>query len=200
MIQLKPEAHDQEQSGAENVRDGLPGPDWTRDELCARAVWEYRHIEKGETYSPKYWFLGKFLREVRCQFGLDAKAWNAWRFHCRLANRTRCDRSMLLARAFDSPDEIERIPLLAALALAAERLGLEPRQTTADAKLRRRLASVVKALQKCLGEFSGVTSAAGLERRFAAAKQVLGLLDRERVALERRAGPLAPKRRRKKPK
>jgi hypothetical protein len=180
---------------AEKVRVGLPDPDWTRDELCARAVWEYQRIDKGETYSPRYWFLGTFLREVRHGFGVDLQGWNDWRLRARLANRTRCERSMLLARAFDSPDELEHVPVLAALALAAERLGLAPRQSTADARLRRRLASLAKTLKKCLDEFAEVKSADGLGWRIAEVRQFAALLNNERIALERGLSRPVPKRR-----
>jgi hypothetical protein len=180
---------------AENVREGLPDPDWTRQELCARAVWEYQRIDKGETYSPRYWFLGTFLREVRHGFGLDLQGWKDWRLRAKLANRTRCERSMLMARAFDSPDELEDVPVLAALALAAERLGLEPRQSTAGAKLRRRLTSIAKTLKKCLDEFAEVKSADGLGWRIAEVRQFAALLDNQRIAFERRLSRPVPKRR-----
>jgi hypothetical protein len=181
-------------SESENIRQGLPGPDWTRDELSARAVWEYGRIERGETYAPRYWFLGTFLLPVRQE--LDLKAWKHWCRNRELLNRTRCDRSMLIARGFDSPDEVEHIPVLAAAALAAKRLGLGRRQTAADARLRRRLTLMAKTLQKCLDEFTSVTSTDGLDWRIAAVMLNLTSLDVERIALEERLAQIVPKRRR----
>lgn len=193
--------NDQNNAAGGNIRQGLPGPDWTRDELFARAVWEYDRIETGETYSPRYWLLGKFLLVVREAFGPDLKGWQAWRVRAKLINRTRCERSMLLARAFGSPDELERMSVLAALALAAERLGLEPRQTTADARLRRWLTALEKSSRERLDEFSRVTQPDGLRRRIAALIRQLGALDQACATLERRRGPaIAKSRRAKQPK
>ena len=79
--------HNDRSGDIPSIRQGLPGPDWSRDELYARAVWEYNRIQKGETYAPRYWFLGAFLLEVRKAF--DLKAWKAWRTQFRLANRGR---------------------------------------------------------------------------------------------------------------
>jgi hypothetical protein len=180
----------------ENIRDGLPGPDWSRDELYARAVWEYRRIDKGETHSPRYWFLGKFLRAVR--EGLDVAGFKQWCRQRKLLNRTRCERSMLIARAFDLPEELqqlEKIPVLAAVALAAEKLGLEPRQTSAEARLRRRLTAMYKTLQKMLDEFPGIAKPDGLGWRIASIMQKLTALDHERRALEARVAEVVPKRR-----
>lgn len=192
-----PDADDRENrpSDSENIREGLPGPDWTRDELYARAVWEYQRIDRGETYTPRYWFLGRFLLEVRRDF--DVKRWKDWLVQSKLVNRTRCERSMLVGRAFDTPDEVERIPVLAAVAVAAQRLGLKPRQTTADARLRRRLTAMDRTLDKSLDDFTGVSSPDGLGRRIAALNQKLALLDTERLALEQRLVQFVPKRRRR---
>ncbi|HEV3339254.1 MAG TPA: hypothetical protein VG125_02820 [Pirellulales bacterium] len=176
--------------GGENIRQGLPGPDWSRDELYARAVWEYRRIDRGETYSPRYWFLGMFLLAVPKEFELGA--WKQWCLRRDLLNRTRCERSMLIARAFNSADEVEHIPVLEAVALAAQRLGLQPRQSAADAKLRRRLTSIGKTLQSCLDEFPAVRSADGLGWRIAGAMQTLRSLDQERIALEERLAQVLP--------
>lgn len=180
------DGHDDLHEGR-NIREGLPGPDWTRDELYARAVWEYRRIDKGETNSPLYWLLGKFLREVRKE--LDVQGWNDWRRQRKLLNRTRCDRSMLIARAFDSREELvqlERLPVLAAVAWAAERLGLKRRQAAAEARLRRSLRAMEETLTKRLGEFGGVTRPDGLRPLIAGVKRQLAALDHALAALERR--------------
>jgi hypothetical protein len=188
---------DQRREG-ENIREGLPGPDWTRDELYERAVWEYQQIEKGETNSPLYWRLGRFLLEVRK--GFDVQGWNDWRRQRKLLKRTRCERSMLIARGFESPEELEQLehlPVLAAVALTAEKLGLEPRQTTAEARLRRRLTSMHKTLQKILDEFPGVAKPDGLGWRIAGVMQKLTALDHERRALEARVAQVVRKRRKR---
>jgi hypothetical protein len=125
---------------------GVPGGDWSREELDARAVWEHERIDQSETYSPRYWYLGKALLEVRKDMALPQ--WKAWRDRREL-DRTRCDRALLLARAFASADELQDIPLLEALALANELLGLPPRQTPLDAKFRRWLKLTnTKALER----------------------------------------------------
>lgn len=182
-------------SASQNIRTGLPGPDWTRDELYARAVWEYKRIEKGETYAPRYWFLGTFLLQVRKD--LDLPAFKQWLVRSKLLNRTRCERAMLVGRGFDSADKVEHLTVLSAVALAAQRLGKKRRQTAADARLRRRLTQIAKTLDKSLDEFTGVSSTDGLGWRIGAVRQKLALLDSERAALEQRLAQVAPKRRMK---
>src|SRR6185437_80081 len=119
---------------AANVRMGVPDGDWSRDELDARAVWENGQIKPRQRHAPHYWFLGRVLMVVGEAF--ESAHWISWRSEHRI-NRTRCERAQLLARAFGSEDEVADLPVLAAVALACKRLGLEPRQTAADARLRR---------------------------------------------------------------
>lgn len=186
--------HDHVPSDSPSIRDGLPSPDWTRDQLYARAIWEYKLIEKGEKCTPRYWSCGQFLLAVRKDF--DPERFKEWLRRSELLNRTRCERSMLIGEAFDKPDGLERISVLEAVALAAELLGRKRRQTTADARARRQLTGIAKTLDKVLDGFTSLRTADGLGWRIATVRQKLALVDTERVALEQRLAQVAPKRRR----
>lgn len=181
--------HDQPRDG-DNVRQGIPGPDWTRDELDARARWEHQRIDKGETYSPRYWFLGRVLREVRKDLTLSE--WKSWRKSNRL-DRTRCDRAQLLAKAFepdkerpfDAPEELERQPLLVALAVASERLGLTRRQIAIDARFRRWLKLMKTKAESRLAELSKLAAPGELRPHIAELAFTLLEFDRACQAEER---------------
>jgi hypothetical protein len=171
------------------IRQGIPGPEWTRDELDARARWEHQRIDKGETYSPRYWFLGRVLMEVRKDMTLDQ--WKSWRKSNQL-NRTRCDRAQLLARAFepdkkrpfDAPEELERLPLLRALAVASERLGVKRRRLAIDARLRRWLKLTKTKAELRLAELASVAAPGELRPFIADLTYTLLEFDRACIAEE----------------
>ena len=161
--------------GDGHIRMGVPGDDWSRDELDARAVWEHERIDQCETYAPRYWFLGKALREVRKDMLLPQ--WKAWRDQ-RALDRTRCDRAQLLARAFESADQLHDTPLLVALALANELLGRAPRQTALDAKFRRWLKLTNTKARERLGEMAGLAAPGQMRPLIADLARSLVELDR----------------------
>jgi hypothetical protein len=175
---------------AANVRMGVPGDNWSRDELEARAMWENSQIKPRQRHAPHYWFLGRALLVVG--EGFDATRWKSWRAAHRI-NRTRCERAQLLARAFGLADEVADLPLLTAVAQACDRLGLEPRQTAADAKFHRRLTAINKTLQSSLDELAAVTAASVLRPLIAEALRKLAALDHACIALDERLHSLGGK-------
>lgn len=165
----------------ETIRMGIPGGDWSRAELFARARWEHSRIDNGETYSPRYWFLGRALRELRKD--LAPPIWRQWRKANRL-DRTRCDRAQLLARAFDTPDEVEHLPLLQALAVASERLGLTRRRMASDTRFRRWLKLTKARAESRLNELSEVAAPGELRPYIADLTYTLLEFDRACLAAE----------------
>jgi hypothetical protein len=177
------------------VRMGMPEAGWSREELSGRACWENEQIGRSRRCAPQYWYLGKILRLVQDQ--VQDGHWESW---CEehTIQRNRWQRGRLLAMAFDSPDDVADLTVHAAEALAREALGLPPRQTAADTKLRRWLRSLEKSSQQRLDESSQVARPDGLRPRIAELIRQLTALDHALVALEKRTASRAAKPRRDK--
>ena len=174
-----------------DVRMGVPGGDWSRDELDARAVWENEQIKPRQRHATHYWFLGKVLLAVGRDF--DPAQWRAWR-EAHQINRTRCERAQLIAQAFRLEQDVANLPVLVAVALARERLGRPPRQTAADARLRRSLSAMNKSLAKRLDEFDRVTDPDGVPPLTAELKRQLTEIEHRCAILEKRPATAAGKR------
>ena len=144
------------------VRLDVPDADWTREELSDRARWENDQIGQGRNCAPRYRYLGQILLLVQAdvQYG----HWEAWcEEHQIQSDRWKCGR--VLALAFGSADDVAHLTVKAAEAAARDILGLEKRQSSADAKLRRWLTSLEKSSQARLNEFPQITRPDGLRPR-----------------------------------
>ncbi|HQU47396.1 MAG TPA: hypothetical protein PK867_31625, partial [Pirellulales bacterium] len=141
------------------VRTDVPNAGWTREELSDRARWENDQIGQSRYCAPRYWYLGKILLLV--QADVQHGHWEAWcEAHEIQPDRWKCGRA--LAMAFGSADDVARLTVKAAEAAAREILGLEPRQSSADAKLRRWVKSLEKSSQERRDEFPHITRPDGL--------------------------------------
>lgn len=138
------------------VRTGIPSVDWSRDELTKRAVMENETITDRQRDASHYWLLGKALLPIRAD--LADGPWTRWRQENEI-ERTRADRAMLLASAFDSPEQFANLSIDDASALARQISGIEPRQTPLEAKHRRRLRTMSDTLQASLDDLSGPDAA-----------------------------------------
>lgn len=180
------------------VRMGMPEADWSREELSGRACWENDQIGQSRRCAPRYWFLGKILLLIQDE--VEDGHWESW---CEehAVQRNRWQRGRLLAMAFrDSPDAVDGLTVQAAEALAREVLGLPPRQTAADTKLRRWLTSLEKSAQARLDEFDALTRPDGLRPRIAELIRQLTALDQACHVLEQRHSAASKPRRAKRPK
>jgi len=173
------------------VRTDVPDDRWTREELSDRARWENDQIGQSRFCAPRYWYLGKILLVV--QADVQHGHWEAWcEQHEIQPDRWKCGR--VLALAFASADDVARLTVKAAEAAAREILGLEPRQSSADAKLRRWLTAMEKAANVRLDEFDHVTRPDGVRPRIAELKRRLTEIEHRCAALEKRQATAARKR------
>ena len=171
---------------------GVPMRDWTLDELYDRADWEDKQIGQCQRCSPRYWYFGKAMLLVQAQ--VPEGGWKAWCVEKKI-QPDRWKRGRLLALAFPSPEAVAHLTVDAAVALARELLGLPPRQTAADTKLRRSLTLMGKMLQKRLDEFARVSSTEGLGWRIADVRWKLNAIEQECLALDNRLRQATPTRR-----
>lgn len=126
----------------EKIRQGVPDAGWSREDLADRADWEIAKLRRRGSYAPIYWWLGKVLLLVRDD--LDQRGeWTAWRKKHKI-DRTKSQRALHFARAFDSPGDLEKLSIRKADRLARERLGLPEPASEEEERLRRRLTQLTR--------------------------------------------------------
>lgn len=169
-----------------SVRMGVPNADWSERELYDRARWENQQIRHTRSHAPRYWFLGKVLLALQQQ--VKPGRWEAWCKKHKI-QRDRWKRGRLLALAFDSADQVAELPILAAVDRARERLGLPPRPTSTDGKIRRWLKEANERVRSRLNELPSVASPGDLRPLIAELTCSLVELDRACAAAAQEGGP-----------